>query len=383
MSRIGNKAITIPAGVEITIAEGNEVTVKGPKGTLTKKFSPLMDIAVEDGVLTVKRPNEEKQTKQRRSYQDKRAKANRKSGSAPQAEASVEGPLLAPVRAPEPEDAGVKRQDEHVAADEEAQKRQAEEAERAAKEESERRAREEAAQRAREEAEREEAERAAKEEADRVRGEAVALQAEVAKVAGADGFKDRKAQLDAVCVQADEAYKAKRWDDAKVKFEEYAEKSRNVLTLDGERHKADAARKSAAKEKKKAESYGAETHAATEWGKALADWKRAVEEFDGMEFSQAETSFGDAADGFRRCVDRVIARVRRRDEIRREISASVGDVPRHGSVDRVLEEERRRAAAAFLERTAGANRCRHCGAVVRYQIAGRYCPACRGDLLED
>ncbi|MBE6109756.1 MAG: 50S ribosomal protein L6 [Erysipelotrichaceae bacterium] len=64
MSRIGNKAITIPAGVEITIAEGNEVTVKGPKGTLTKKFSPLMDIAVEDGVLTVKRPNEEKQTKQ-------------------------------------------------------------------------------------------------------------------------------------------------------------------------------------------------------------------------------------------------------------------------------------------------------------------------------
>ena len=64
MSRIGNKAITIPAGVEVTIAEGNEVTVKGPKGTLTKKFSPLMDIAVEDGVLTVKRPNEEKQTKQ-------------------------------------------------------------------------------------------------------------------------------------------------------------------------------------------------------------------------------------------------------------------------------------------------------------------------------
>lgn len=64
MSRIGNKAITIPEGVEVTIAEGNEVTVKGPKGTLTRKFSPLMDIAVEDGVLTVKRPNEEKRTKQ-------------------------------------------------------------------------------------------------------------------------------------------------------------------------------------------------------------------------------------------------------------------------------------------------------------------------------
>ena len=40
MSRIGNKAITIPAGVEATVAAGNEVTVKGPKGTLTRQFSP-------------------------------------------------------------------------------------------------------------------------------------------------------------------------------------------------------------------------------------------------------------------------------------------------------------------------------------------------------
>ena len=64
MSRIGNKAITIPEGVEISVAEGNEVTVKGPKGTLTKKFSPLMQIEMENGILTVKRPNEEKHTKQ-------------------------------------------------------------------------------------------------------------------------------------------------------------------------------------------------------------------------------------------------------------------------------------------------------------------------------
>jgi large subunit ribosomal protein L6 len=64
MSRIGNKAITVPAGVELTIAEGNEVTVKGPKGTLTKTFSPLMEISVDENVITVKRPNEEKHTKQ-------------------------------------------------------------------------------------------------------------------------------------------------------------------------------------------------------------------------------------------------------------------------------------------------------------------------------
>ena len=64
MSRIGNKAITVPAGVELTIAEGNKVTVKGPKGSLTKTFSPLMEISVDENVITVKRPNEEKHTKQ-------------------------------------------------------------------------------------------------------------------------------------------------------------------------------------------------------------------------------------------------------------------------------------------------------------------------------
>lgn len=64
MSRIGNKAITVPAGVELTIAEGNEVTVNGPKGSLTKTFSLLMEISVDENVITVKRPNEEKHTKQ-------------------------------------------------------------------------------------------------------------------------------------------------------------------------------------------------------------------------------------------------------------------------------------------------------------------------------
>lgn len=64
MSRIGNKTITIPSGVEINIADGNEVTVKGPKGTLSRQFSPILGIKIEEGVLTVSRPNEEKHTKQ-------------------------------------------------------------------------------------------------------------------------------------------------------------------------------------------------------------------------------------------------------------------------------------------------------------------------------
>lgn len=64
MSRIGNKLITVPAGVTVEVAAGNEVTVKGPKGSLTRTFSSLMEIHVEDNVVTVKRSNDEKHTKQ-------------------------------------------------------------------------------------------------------------------------------------------------------------------------------------------------------------------------------------------------------------------------------------------------------------------------------
>ena len=64
MSRIGNKTITIPAGVEITVASGNEVTVKGPKGTLTRQFAPELGINVEGAECHVTRPNDTKVIKQ-------------------------------------------------------------------------------------------------------------------------------------------------------------------------------------------------------------------------------------------------------------------------------------------------------------------------------
>lgn len=63
MSRIGLKPISVPAGVEVTVAENNVVTVKGPKGTLTKKFNPNMAISVDAGVITVSRPNDEAENK--------------------------------------------------------------------------------------------------------------------------------------------------------------------------------------------------------------------------------------------------------------------------------------------------------------------------------
>ena len=60
MSRIGRMPITVPAGVEVTVAEGNLVTVKGPKGTLTQKLHPDMIIEREGAEISVKRPTDGK-----------------------------------------------------------------------------------------------------------------------------------------------------------------------------------------------------------------------------------------------------------------------------------------------------------------------------------
>ena len=59
MSRIGKKPVIIPANVTVAVAEGNNVTVKGPKGELNYTFHPDMIIKVEAGVATVERPSEE------------------------------------------------------------------------------------------------------------------------------------------------------------------------------------------------------------------------------------------------------------------------------------------------------------------------------------
>ena len=53
MSRIGRLPVAIPAGVEVTVAEGNVVTVKGPKGTLERALPTEMEIKVEDGHVVV------------------------------------------------------------------------------------------------------------------------------------------------------------------------------------------------------------------------------------------------------------------------------------------------------------------------------------------
>lgn len=62
MSRIGNKPITIPAGVKVEL-NGQNVTVTGPKGTLSMEINHLISAQVEGNTLTVTRPNDEKETK--------------------------------------------------------------------------------------------------------------------------------------------------------------------------------------------------------------------------------------------------------------------------------------------------------------------------------
>lgn len=61
MSRVGKKPIEVPAGVTVTVAEDNTVTVKGPKGELTRSFNKDIKIEQEGNVITLSRPSESKE----------------------------------------------------------------------------------------------------------------------------------------------------------------------------------------------------------------------------------------------------------------------------------------------------------------------------------
>jgi large subunit ribosomal protein L6 len=63
MSRIGKLPVVIPAGVDVKLENGNVITVKGPKGTLTRKLVDDLDIKVENGTVVVTRPNDLKRSK--------------------------------------------------------------------------------------------------------------------------------------------------------------------------------------------------------------------------------------------------------------------------------------------------------------------------------
>jgi len=63
MSRIGLKPINVPSNVELKVDANNFVTVKGPKGALEQQLSKIMKIELNDGVLTVARPNDEKESR--------------------------------------------------------------------------------------------------------------------------------------------------------------------------------------------------------------------------------------------------------------------------------------------------------------------------------
>lgn len=62
MSRIGMNPISLPAGVEMSVS-GNDITVKGPKGTLERTINGRISVSVDDGVATLSRSDEERETK--------------------------------------------------------------------------------------------------------------------------------------------------------------------------------------------------------------------------------------------------------------------------------------------------------------------------------
>ena len=63
MSRIGRAPITVPAGVEVKVTEGNHITVKGPKGTLERDLVPSIKVEQDGNVLHVTRPNDSKENR--------------------------------------------------------------------------------------------------------------------------------------------------------------------------------------------------------------------------------------------------------------------------------------------------------------------------------
>ncbi len=63
MSRIGNKPISLPENVTLEVTDKNLVTVKGPKGELQQQVNPELEIAIEDGTVSVKRPTDQKRHK--------------------------------------------------------------------------------------------------------------------------------------------------------------------------------------------------------------------------------------------------------------------------------------------------------------------------------
>jgi large subunit ribosomal protein L6 len=63
MSRIGVKPIPVPAAVKVNVESGNAVSVKGPKGELSATFAPMLSISQDGEILTVVRPNDDREVK--------------------------------------------------------------------------------------------------------------------------------------------------------------------------------------------------------------------------------------------------------------------------------------------------------------------------------
>ena len=173
-----------------------------------------------------------------------------------------------------------------------------------------------------------------------VRSEAMSrrLQGMVERISDADGFKARKDALADILNRA-EAYSdenVKRWADAEALYRDYVEKSKALVSLDGERQAAIEKRMAAQNAFRAAEAAGAKTHANANWNAAVKTWNAAAAEFGRMDFVAADQTFATAESEFVACATEAKENKRIADERKRRQDEA-----------RLAEQQRRSSVAAY------------------------------------
>ena len=125
----------------------------------------------------------------------------------------------------------------------------------------------------------------------------------LARIDGADGFKEKKEEISSLLTRATSYGKARRYKESAQAFSNYVAKCQELVRLDVERKSALKDKAKAREAVQMAEAAGAKTYAVAYWNTAVGVWRQATDQFGRMEFSQAGRTFSSAAEHFTKCVD--------------------------------------------------------------------------------
>ena len=129
----------------------------------------------------------------------------------------------------------------------------------------------------------------------------------IARLDDADGFKEKKDEISGLLTRATSYGKAKRYKESAQAFSNYVAECRELVRLDVERKSALKDKAKAQEALQMAESSGAKTYAVSSWNTAVDVWRQASEQFGRMEFSQAGLTFSSSAELFGKCAEEVKA----------------------------------------------------------------------------